>query len=139
MLQVARWRIFLVVAVTILGIIFALPNALPERVRENLPPFLPRDTLNLGLDLQGGAHLLLEVDTATLQRQQLDNIADQMGVALREAQPAIRFTGRGVVGEAARVRVDPADIQPRGGRCAIWPARPPRRTTFSPSRTIPTA
>ncbi|HRP11074.1 MAG TPA: protein translocase subunit SecD [Terricaulis sp.] len=111
MLQLARWRIILVAAVTVFGIIFALPNFLSPAQREALPGFMPKQALNLGLDLRGGVHLLLEVDTATLQRQQLDNIADQMGAALRDASPAIRFTGRGVVGDAARVRVDPADLQ----------------------------
>ncbi|MBX3511623.1 MAG: protein translocase subunit SecD [Hyphomonadaceae bacterium] len=112
MLQVARWRVILVVVTAALGILFALPNFLPASVRDQLPGWMPHRTLNLGLDLRGGVHLLLEVDTAALQRQQLDNIADQMATALRDATPSIRYTGRGVVGDAARVRlVDPADMQ----------------------------
>ncbi len=105
MLQVARWRIILVAIVTVLGIAFALPNFLPERMRDSMPGFLPNQAINLGLDLRGGSQLLLEVDVATLQRQQLDNVADQMASALRDAEPAIRYTGRGVVGDAARVRL----------------------------------
>jgi len=112
MLQVARWRIILVAVVTLLGIAFALPNFLPERVRESLPGFLPRQAINLGLDLRGGSQLLLEIDVATLQRQQLDNVADLMATSLREATPAIRYTGRSVVGDAARVRlVDPTQME----------------------------
>ena len=103
MLQVARWRVILVAVVTALGILYALPNFLPERVRENLPAFMPRQGINLGLDLRGGSQLLLEIEVQTMKRQQLDNIADQMASALREAQ--IRYTGRGVVGDAARVRL----------------------------------
>jgi|CXWL01.1.fsa_nt_gi protein-export membrane protein SecD len=111
MLQVARWRVLLVMIVTILGIVVALPNVLPARIRDSLPPWLPHQTVNLGLDLQGGSHLMLEVDVPTLRRQQLENIADQMAAALREAEPSIRYTGRGVVGDAARLRlVDPADL-----------------------------
>ncbi len=112
MLQVARWRLILVAVVLALGIVFALPNFLTERVRESLPAFMPRQAINLGLDLRGGSQLLLEVDVETLRSQQLDNIADQMATALREAEPQIRYTGRGVVGDAARVRViDPAQIE----------------------------
>ena len=60
---------------------------------------------------KGGAYLALEVDVSALQRQQLDLVADQMAQALRDASPAIRYTGRGVVGDAARVRlVDPSQI-----------------------------
>lgn len=111
MVKLARWRVILVAAVTLFGIIFALPNFLPAEMRERLPGFMPRQALNLGLDLRGGVHLLLQVDTATMRRQQLENIADQMGSALREAEPAIRYTGRGVVGDAARVRLnDPAEL-----------------------------
>jgi preprotein translocase subunit SecD len=82
MLQVARWRVLLVLIVTLLGIAFALPNVLPAQTRESLPPFLQK-TINLGLDLRGGSQLLLEVDVATLRRQQLENIQDQMLSAWR--------------------------------------------------------
>lgn len=105
MLQLPRWRIFVVIFATLFGVLFTLPNLLPENLRTSLPPFLPRQALNLGLDLQGGSHLLLEVDSSALRRQQLDNTADQMANALRQAEPAIRYTGRGVVGDAARVRL----------------------------------
>ncbi len=105
MLNVARWRIVLVAVVAALGIVFALPNFLSQAVRDTLPGFMPRQALNLGLDLRGGSQLLLEVDIETLRRQQLDNIADQMGSSLREAEPRIAATGRGVVGDAARIRL----------------------------------
>ena len=112
MLQVAQWRVILVAVVTVLGIIIAAPNFIPERVREGLPDWLPKQTINLGLDLQGGSQLLLEVDVNALRRQQLENVADQMAAQLRDAEPAIRYTGRGVVDEAARVRlVDPAEME----------------------------
>lgn len=108
MLQVARWRIILVLLASVLAIIFAAPNLIPDSVRRSLPSWLPNQTINLGLDLRGGSQLLLEIDVNTLRRQQLDNIADQMATALRDAEPAIRYTGRGVVGDAARVRlIDP--------------------------------
>ena len=45
------------------GLIFAAPNLLKEETREALPGFLPKTTINLGLDLQGGSYLLLDVDT----------------------------------------------------------------------------
>ncbi|MGE0828293.1 MAG: protein translocase subunit SecD [Hyphomonadaceae bacterium] len=113
MLQVARWRIILVAVVTILGIVFALPNALPEGARRALPEFMQNSTINLGLDLRGGSHLLLEVDTQTLQRQRLEQIADSMGAALREASPRIAYSGRVVTGDHARIRLLDAADAPR--------------------------
>lgn len=126
MLQVARWRIILVLVVTVLGIAFALPNFLPANVRESLPGFMPRQALNLGLDLRGGSQLLLEVDIETLRRQQLDNVADQMGAALRDAEPRIAATGRGVVGDAARIRlINPAEDMERARQVLREVARNP--------------
>lgn len=105
MLQVARWRVILVAVITVMGIAFAFPNFVPERLRDQMPDFLPKRAINLGLDLRGGSQLLLEIDTQTLKHQQLDNFADQMAQALRDAEPRIRYTGRGVVSDAARVRL----------------------------------
>ncbi len=110
MLQVARWRIILVAIVTVLGVFLALPNFIPERIRDSLPGFLPSQAINLGLDLRGGSQLLLEIDVPEMRAKQLDNVADQMAVALREAD--IRYTGRGVVGDTARVRlIDPTQME----------------------------
>ena len=102
----------MVVAATLLGLLFAFPNAVPENARGALPEFLRNSTLNLGLDLRGGSHLLLEIDTATLRRQKLENVADSMGSALREVRPRIQYSGRGVVGETARIRLlNPSDAE----------------------------
>jgi preprotein translocase subunit SecD len=128
MLQVARWRVILVLIVTALGIIFAVPNVLPQNVRESLPPFMQR-SINLGLDLRGGSQLLLEVDVEELRSQQLDNVADQMVAALRDAEPRITYTGRGVVGDAARVRlVNPAEDSARAMELLQAIARSPQST-----------
>jgi preprotein translocase subunit SecD len=57
-----------------------------------------------------GPYLLLEVDTPALQQLRLQQVADQMAEKLRGSTPAIRLTGRGVVADAARIRViDRAD------------------------------
>jgi protein-export membrane protein SecD len=61
---------------------------------------------------QGGAYLILDVDATTLRRRQLENVADLMASRLREAMPAIRYSGRGVLNDTARVRlVDQADLE----------------------------
>jgi len=60
----------------------------------------------------GGPYLVLAIDTARLRDQQLQNVADQMMAELREANPAILYSRRDVVGEAARVQpTDRADLQ----------------------------
>lgn len=109
MLAVPSWRVIAVILAAIWAALFALPNVLPQSAREALPGFLPRDGVNLGLDLQGGSHLLLEVDTESLMAERLENLAEDMGRVLQEAEPRIQFTGRSVLDGAARLRVlDPA-------------------------------
>ncbi|MES1202060.1 MAG: protein translocase subunit SecD, partial [Pseudomonadota bacterium] len=106
----ARWRVIFVFVVSFLGLLFAAPNLLPPSVSQAIGPYIPHRTLSLGLDLRGGSYLLLQVDTDALHRQELDRIADSMAQALGRATPRIVATGRGVVGDAARIRaVNPAD------------------------------
>ncbi|MDX2233448.1 MAG: protein translocase subunit SecD [Hyphomonadaceae bacterium] len=112
MLNVAPWRVWLVLIVTALGLVVASPNFIPESVRSQVPVLRDLRPVNLGLDLQGGAYLLYQVDVAALEKQQLDGVVDDMVRVLREAEPRILQTGRGVAGNAARVRlVNPADGQ----------------------------
>ncbi len=112
MLQLPRWRVILVILSTLFGVLFTLPNLVPASTLRQIPAWLPHQTLNLGLDLRGGSYLLLEVDVNSLRARQLDSYAEQMASSLRGAQPAIRYTGRGVAADAARIRlIDPNDMQ----------------------------
>ena len=63
MLQLRTWKVALVLFAAVFGLVFAAPNFLPGSVTSALPGFLSQ-RLNLGLDLQGGSYLLLEIDTA---------------------------------------------------------------------------
>lgn len=110
MLNLSRWKVLLVVLSVVFGVLFALPNVLPPETRANLPGFFPKKTLNLGLDLQGGSYLLLEVDTDALRAERLTNTVEDVRTQLREEQ--IAFTGLGVVNGAVTVRItDPAQVQ----------------------------
>ena len=63
MLHFSNLKIIGIGLAIFLGFLFSSPNFMSERTRLSLPGFLPGGQLNLGLDLQGGSHLLLEVDT----------------------------------------------------------------------------
>ena len=88
MLHFSRWKITLILGAIMLGLLFAMPNVLPKHVREGLPWPLPKQTLNLGLDLQGGAHLLLEVDLKDGIQKTLKSELAGMRAALREKRIA---------------------------------------------------
>lgn len=109
MMNLSRWKVVLVALSVVFGVLFTLPNLLSEQQRAQLPGFLPKQALNLGLDLQGGSYLLLEVDTAALRSERLTNTIEDVRTTLREAD--IAFTGLGLAGGDVSVRItNPADV-----------------------------
>ena len=109
MLTLSRWKVTLVVLSVIFSVLFALPNVLPENVRRTLPGFLPSQTLNLGLDLQGGSYLLLEVDVAAMHKERLQNTLEDVRTALRSED--ILSTPPTLVNDQVVVRItNPAQV-----------------------------
>jgi len=90
MLYFSRWKIGFVIAVVIAGIAYALPNALPKNTLSGLPDWMPTKQVHLGLDLQGGSHLLLELDTEQLRTDWLEAIRDDVRTALRDKRIGYR-------------------------------------------------
>ena len=84
MLFFSKWKITLILGALLLGFFFALPNALPSETRAKMPGMFQR-TINLGLDLQGGAHMLLEVDLTSVLEQALENERETIRQEFREA------------------------------------------------------
>ncbi len=78
MLHFPTWKITLIVGSCLIFIFLAIPSFLPEKTRDALPEWMPKKAVNLGLDLQGGSQLLLEVDFDAYMREQLNNLADEI-------------------------------------------------------------
>jgi len=70
--------------VILLGLLSAAPNILPDSLKQHVPQWYSQHTLSLGLDLQGGSHLLLEADTDALFARQLDTYSSALFSDLRE-------------------------------------------------------
>jgi protein-export membrane protein SecD len=85
MLHVSSWVRILVAAILLAGFAIALPNALPDSVVAKLPSFVPKQSVALGLDLQGGSYLLLEVELDTVTKDKLSSLRNDIGRALRKA------------------------------------------------------
>ena len=85
MLFFSRSKIFMILGAVLLGLLLALPNALSEKARDKMPGAFSR-TINLGLDLQGGAHMLLEVDLSSILSQALVNERTAIIDAFRRAE-----------------------------------------------------
>ena len=98
MQYLAPWRIAVVSVLLLLGLLYSLPNLFDPRSLEWLPDWAPKRQIVLGLDLQGGSHLLLEVEVETLVRERLENLVSEVRRTLRPAR--IGYRGLGVRGEA---------------------------------------
>ena len=110
MIYFAKWKIFMIMAVCGLGVLFVAPNFLNLKQAEGLPSWLPHKQLNLGLDLQGGSHLLLEVKVDSVLNDGLEALVDTMRTTLRKAR--IRYNALGIDGFGANVSIkDKAKVQ----------------------------
>jgi len=86
MLNLPRWQVIGIIAVTLLAALFALPNLLPGSVLDKLPGWYQQSRINLGLDLRGGAHFLLEADLRSVLNERLTNLSDSVRGELRKQQ-----------------------------------------------------
>ena len=72
-----------------------------------MPTWLPHKQISLGLDLQGGSHLLLEVEVAAVISEHLETVVDSVRVEMRKAR--VRFQDLGIEGDSVVFRLrDPA-------------------------------
>jgi len=90
MLNLPRWQVISIIAVTLLAALFALPNVLPGPVLDVLPSWYAQSRINLGLDLRGGAHFLLEADLRSVLNERLTNLSDSVRGELRKNQVAFK-------------------------------------------------
>ncbi len=86
MLNLPRWRTIAIIVITALAALFALPNLLPGPVLDVMPRWYAQSRINLGLDLRGGAHFLLEADLRSVLNERLTNLSDSVRGELRKNQ-----------------------------------------------------
>ncbi|HEY0438791.1 MAG TPA: protein translocase subunit SecD, partial [Xanthobacteraceae bacterium] len=109
MLYFSRWKIIWILLTAAVVCAFAIPNFFPERVVQKWPKWAQRHIV-LGLDLQGGSHLLLEVDSNAVRKEKLETLRDDVRRVLREAR--VGYTGLNIRGNSVEVRIrEGADMQ----------------------------
>ncbi len=93
-------------AATLLTALFiclvAVPNFFSDETVKSWPKWAQRHIV-LGLDLQGGSHILLEVDSAAVRREQSQALLDDVRRVLREAR--VGYTGLVVRGNSVELRL----------------------------------
>ena len=115
MLRLATWKVVAILALIACAALLIVPSFLSAGVlaglESRLPSFLPVRPIVLGLDLQGGAHMLMEVDSASVTKAQVEALRDDVRGKLREGKISISggiaMQPRGVVVRIA----DPAERQ----------------------------
>lgn len=102
MLHTPLWKKLLVMVVVVLGILYALPTFVDDETRNLFPEWM-QDQVSLGLDLQGGSHLLLEVDIDSALKDQTGFLSDDIRKLLRKER--IKFSNMRIDGLAIKFRI----------------------------------
>jgi preprotein translocase subunit SecD len=107
MLYFTRWKALAIILTALVVCLCAVPNFFPEAKVKTWPKWAQRH-LVLGLDLQGGSHILLEVDANSVKKDKLDQVRDDVRRTLRDAK--IGYTGLAVRADSVEVRVKDTDL-----------------------------
>src|SRR5690349_5853383 len=103
MLDFPRWKVWSIVLTLVVGVFLAVPSLMSETTAARIGlGSLPR--INLGLDLSGGSHILLEADTADVAKQRLAQMEETVRTEMRRGDP----------------RIDIGDISTSGGRLSFF-------------------
>mgnify|MGYP001271184289 FL=1 len=83
MLYFSKFKSISILIICLFGIIFAFPNLLTQNSLNELPKIIPQKQINLGLDLRGGSHLLVEVQASVRASERMDDLYDEIRIELR--------------------------------------------------------
>ncbi|MGH6770743.1 MAG: protein translocase subunit SecD [Xanthobacteraceae bacterium] len=109
MLYISRWKTVGILLTTLIFCLFAIPNLLPEATVQSWPKWAQRQMV-LGLDLQGGSHILLEVDAGAVRREKVSQLRDDVRRVLREARVRL-VAAPAIKGNVVEVRISENDLQ----------------------------
>ena len=102
MLYFSRWKALAIILTALVVCLCAVPNFFPQERVKTWPLWAQRHIV-LGLDLQGGSYLLLEVDSNYVKKEKLDQVRDDVRRVLREAK--IPYQGLVARADSAEVRI----------------------------------
>ena len=108
MLHFSKWKVLGILLAVLVSIVVALPNVLPPNLQEKLRAYNLKP-MTLGLDLQGGVNILLEIDRDDLKKRLTEQMVGDIRSTLREAK--IGYNGINRSPEGVRVRITkPGDM-----------------------------
>jgi preprotein translocase subunit SecD len=89
MLDFPRWKVIAITVMILLGIGLAVPSFFPKDQVAHWTKGVPHSRINLGLDLAGGSHLLLEADSNDATKQRVAAMEDNVSSELRRGDTPI--------------------------------------------------
>jgi SecD/SecF fusion protein len=104
MLHFSRWKTILIWLSVFVSLLLAAPNLFSKATLDSLPSWLPKSTMPLGLDLQGGSHILLQIDRPELIKERVNAVRDDVRRLLRDAK--IEYSGLGAGAQSVRVKIN---------------------------------
>lgn len=107
MLYIPRWKTILIWLTVAVSVVIAMPNFFSNEQLASFPSWVPSKKVTLGLDLQGGSHIMLKIEKADIIKERLETTVGDIRNNLREA--GIRYTGLSGVGQQIQVRITDAD------------------------------
>ncbi len=111
MLNFSSWKIISIIGACLLGLLMLSPNFFSDEQIEGFPSWMPDQKINLGLDLQGGVHLLWEVGIDDVNEQELDQLRARIPDVLRD-EGIRRFKRPVVKDDAVEIRIsDSAQVE----------------------------
>lgn len=106
MLQPARWKTLLAWLAIVASLLVLLPSLLTDTQRAALPAWLASVRLTPGLDISGGAGLVLKIEREDIEADRLLAVVNAVGQTLRTAK--IPYTGLSGTGRNVTVRITDA-------------------------------
>jgi preprotein translocase subunit SecD len=91
MLDFSRSQIWMLNFLVAAALLLAIPSFLGEKMLKGVPDWIPTPTINLGLDLAGGSHILLEADIAQLEKDRLESLEDSVRQAMKRSDPKVEI------------------------------------------------
>ena len=102
MLYFSKTKVLLIFLAIFFASFFALPNIFNQNQLNNFPVFIPNQKVNLGLDLQGGSHLLLEVDTKEIIKERTETLSFDLRKLLKKNNCVIALGGGAFINKSIR-------------------------------------
>lgn len=125
MFYFTRWKSALIWLSVVLSVWLAMPNFLPQTFLDKLPSWIPKNSMTLGLDLQGGSHIMLKLDRNDIIKERRETILDEIRANLRKA--GIGYTGLAGSGQRITFKLrDPGQLE--AARTALKDLREPIST-----------